>query len=345
MLKSLLNERNIPQFKSKEEMLDIIQREEYGYIPKKPDDVTYSINDNYIHNFCAGKALGRRVEATYKIDGREFTFPFYVSIPKKEGKHPFFVSINFRDNVPDRFLPVEEIIDNCFAVISFCYQDVTKDNDDFTDGLAGLLYKDGKRGESDAGKIAMWAWAAQRVMDYAQTLDSLDLENAVVCGHSRLGKTALLAGATDERFKFAFSNDSGCCGAAITRGKGGENIDKICERFPFWFCENLKKYRNKEEEMPFDQHYLAACVAPRCVYVASAKDDLWADPVSEFLNCVAISEVYEKQGLKGLVSPDRLPQTGEVFHEGNVGYHMREGLHYFGREDWNKAMDFVRKHM
>ena len=89
--------------------------------------------------------------------------------------------------------------------------------------LPFILYKDGKRKPNDAGKIAMWAWAAQRVMDYAQTLvDVLDLKNGVVCGHSRLGKTALLAAATDERFAFVYSNNSGCSGAAVTRKKQGE---------------------------------------------------------------------------------------------------------------------------
>ena len=80
---------------------------------------------------------------------------------------------------------------------------MTKDNDDFRDGLAGVLFENGVRGADDAGKIAMWAWGAHRVMDYAETLtDMLDLGCATVCGHSRLGKTALVAGAMDERFAF-----------------------------------------------------------------------------------------------------------------------------------------------
>ena len=242
-------------------------------------------------------------------------------------------------------MPVEEIIDNGFAVISFCYQDITKDNDDFTDGLAGVLYENGKRGKNEAGKITLWSWAAQRVMDYAQTLDNLDLNNSIVCGHSRLGKTALLTAATDKRFKFAFSNNSGCCGAALSRGKNGEKIADICSAFPYWFCEEFLNYINNEDKMPFDQHYLAAAIAPRYVYISSAKEDIWADPVSEMLTCVAISEVYERYGEKGFVCADRLPRVGDVFHDGCVGYHLRDGLHYFSREDWNKAMTFVKKHM
>ena len=138
-------------------------------------------------------------------------------------------------------MPTEELVDNGFAVLSFCYKDVTSDDGDITDGLAGVLYEDGKRGPTDAGKIAMWAWAAHRVLDLAENFEALDMTRAIVCGHSRLGKTALLAGATDERVFVAHSNDSGCSGAAITRDKDGEKVSDITTRFPYWFCENYYK--------------------------------------------------------------------------------------------------------
>lgn len=221
-------------------MLDILLKEEYGYIPPVPESTSYAVTENYIPSFCEGKAISRKVDVTTKIRGREITFPFYVTIPKKPGKHPFFICINFRDCVPDRYIPTEEIIDNGFAVLSFCYKDVTDDNGDFSDGLAGVLFENGKREATDPDKIAMWAWAAQLVMDYAETLDCLDMNLGIVCGHSRLGKTALLTAATDTRFKFAYSNDSGCSGAAISREKDGETIRDICKRFPYWFCENYK---------------------------------------------------------------------------------------------------------
>ena len=344
MIDKMLGERKLPPFKEREEMLDVLLPEEYGYLPEKPESISFKETDDYIINFCAGKAVSRKVEVTCNISGKEFTFPFHAAIPKREGKRPFFVMINFRDNVPDRYMPTEEIIDNGFAVLSFCYEDVTHDNGDFTDGLSGVLFENGERKPSDPGKIAMWAWAAQRVMDYAETLNCLDFENSIVCGHSRLGKTALLTGATDSRFKFVFSNDSGCSGAALSRGKSGERIEDICNTFGYWFCENYKKYMGKEDKMPFDQHYLAALIAPRYLYIASAKEDLWADPDSEFLNCCAVSEVYEKCGEKGFIHNGRFPEAGEEYHEGSIGYHKREGLHYFSREDWNRFIKFVNQH-
>ena len=343
MLKEILAERGVPALRTREEMLEIMQKEVYGYMPPKPDRLEWTVKNNYIGAFCAGKATAQYVELTAYWGEKSFKFPFIATIPTAQGPHPFFIHINFRPNVPDRYMHSEEIVDNGFACLSFCYEDVTKDNADFTSGLAGVLYENGERGLHDAGKIAMWAWAAQRVMDYAESEDRLDKSCAIVCGHSRLGKTALLCGATDERFKFAHSNNSGCGGASITRGKIGEKVADITNMFPYWFCENYKQYANRESEMPFDQHYMIASVAPRYAYVASAAEDLWAAPDSEMLSCVAASEAYEKMGLVGFACNDRLPEIGDVYHEGNIGFHMRAGLHYFSREDWNKLIAFINK--
>ena len=343
MLEALLQKRDVPALLPREEMLDILQREVYGYLPPKPDRMTWSVQNNCILNFCAGKVTAQKVELTVYMGEKTFTFPFTAIIPKGNEPYPFFIHINFRPDVPDRYMPTEEITDNGYAVLSFCYQDVTSDNGDFTNGLAGVLYPDGKRGNTDPGKIAMWAWAAQRVLDYAEEEPRLDKARAMVCGHSRLGKTALLCGATDTRFYLAHSNDSGCSGAAVTPGKVGERVADITQRFPYWFCENYKQYAGREQDMPFDQHYLIAAMAPRLAYVASAWEDTWADPASELLSCVAATPAYEALGLTGMVCEDRLPMIGDEYHEGHIGYHLRAGLHYFGREDWLRLMSFEKK--
>lgn len=340
MLKELLNKRNLPELTDRKTMLDILCKEEYGYLPPPPDKLTWSVEKGIVRNFCAGKAALDKVVLTTEFSHGKFSFPIYVAIPAEKQKHPFFIHINFRDNVPDRYMPTEEIIDHGFAVISFCYKDVTSDDADFTNGLAGVLDKDGRKRDDSAGKIAIWAWAAHRAMDYAQTLDNLDLNRSIVCGHSRLGKTALLTAALDERFACAFSNDSGCSGAALSRGKQGENIENICKSFPYWFCKKYETYANKEHLMPFDQHYLLASMAPRLAYVSSAEEDSWADPDSEFLACVTASEAYEKMGLKGFIHNNKLPAAGETCHAGAIGYHLRKGSHCFSREDWLIFMNY-----
>lgn len=339
---NLIAERNIPKLLPREQMLSIMLENVYGYIPPKPDNISFDVKKNIIPNFCAGKAICNKITATCELGGRIFSFPFYATLPEDGKKYPFFVHINFRPDIPDRYQPTEELIDNGFAVFTLYYKDVTNDDNDFTSGLAGILYPDGiRKNNTDPGKLAMWAWASHRVMDYAETLsDKLDLNNAIVCGHSRLGKTALLAAATDERFAFSYSNDSGCSGAAIARGTRGETVKRIGEVFPFWFCENYLKFADKEYDMPFDQHYLVASIAPRKVLIGSASEDLWADPIAEQLCCFAASDAFEK----GFICPDREANIGEEFFDGDIGYHLRKGLHYFGREDWNKLIKFVNQH-
>ncbi len=338
MIKTELVKRNIPPLKSREEMLDILLREEYGKMPPLPDSISFETEEGVIPNFCAGNAYCCRITANCVVNGKEFSFPFLATFPADEKKHPFFIHMNFRPENPDRYMPTEELIDNGFAVFSVYYEDVTSDDGDFTNGLAGILFPDGKRGAEDSGKIAMWAWANQRVMDYAQlNEDKLDLTRSIVCGHSRLGKTALLTAATDERFKYAYSNDAGCSGDALSRGTDGEEIKDICKNFPFWFCENYKKYVNNEDNMPFDQHYLLASIAPRRVMLGSASEDWWADPFSQYLACIAASDAFDN----GMNYENRKPQIDDVFTDGDIAFHMRKGLHYFSRLDWLRMIDFV----
>lgn len=327
------------------EIKDLLQREVYGYFPDPPEQVSaiHIPGEATDANFCAGKSSIERIVLQCTVGGRQFSFPLCATIPRGKKNLPFFVHINFRDQIPDKYMPTEEIIDNGFAIFSFCYRDVTTDDDDFDNGLAGVLYEGRPRGKSDCGKIAMWAWAACRVMDYCQTLDCLDLSRGAAVGHSRLGKTALLAGMMDERFSCAVSNDSGCAGAALARGNQGEKVSDITRNFPFWFAPNYLQYSGNESAMPFDQHFLLAGCAPRSVYVASAIEDEWADPNSEYLSCCAASEVYKRLGLTGFVHPDRFPRCGDVFHEGTIGYHLRAGCHYLSREDWNNYFNFLRR--
>lgn len=340
-LEKKLAERNLPELRTKEEMLSVLLEQEYGFLPPKPERLSFETEDNIINRFCAGKAVLKKITADCVIEGKRFSFPFFATVPTKPGKYPFFIHINFRPDVPDRYMPTEELIDNGFAVLSFCYEDVTSDDGDFTDGLAGVLFEKGERKSNDSGKISMWAWAAQRVMDYACLhADIYDLDRSVVCGHSRLGKTALLTAATDERFRFAYSNEAGCSGDALARGTTGETVGQIIDRFPFWFCENYAKYYDKEENMPFDQHYLLSCIAPRFVCVGSAAEDAWADPRSQYLCCAAASPAFEN----GLSCPDRFPEPGEKFLEGDIGFHLRNGIHYFSREDWHRLIEFVNIH-
>ena len=342
------------------EIADVLQRELFGYRPSDPEEISFVElpPESYYGSFCAGKASLKKIEIRTKLGGKEFAFPMYAAIPKWTTNNPFFVHISFKSDHPvakvcasaEKYQPTEELIDNGFAVFWFGYEDVTSDDMDFSNGLAGIIYDGKPKTAADPGKIPMWSWAASRVMDYCQTLDCLDFHKSAVIGHSRLGKTALFTGMLDKRFAFSISNNSGFAGAALSRNREDRELGKnfcstaICvQNHMQWFAENYRKYADNEESMPYDQHFLVAASAPRAVYVASAVGDIWSDPDTEYLSACAAGEVYERLGKAGLVHPDRYPVPGDVFHDGLVGYHMRAGLHYLGREDWNRYMEFIRK--
>lgn len=339
-LQKLLSGRLVPELKTREEMLDILQKEVYGYMPPEPTELEFETLYDVVSTYAAGHARIREVTATCKVNGKPFSFKFRGVIPNSKDKVPFIIHIGMALG-EHRYQPNEEIVDNGFAVFNFNYTSIASDDKDFTNGLAACLYENGERGNTDAGKLAMWAWAASRVMDYCQQeLDhKLDYSRSAVAGHSRCGKAALLAGATDTRFQYVYSNNSGSTGAAISRLKSGEDVKRITSLFPYWFCPNYKQYAMKEMEMPFDQHYLLACIAPRKVLVGSAELDANADPVSEQLGCLAASPAFEK----GFVC-DGVARVGDEFFEGDIGYHLRKGAHYFSRADWQKLMKFINLH-
>lgn len=328
------------------ELRELLAHEEYGHLPEFDCSVDYQKGEN--RRFGGGSADYFSVTVTVRTARGSHSFPFSCVIPVQGRPCPAFLHVNFRDAVPDSYMPSEEISDHGFACFSFCYQDVTRDNADFTDGLAGLIYPDGRRGPSDPGKISIWAWAAMRVMDYMATLDCIDHKNVGIVGHSRLGKTALWTAANDERFSFCFANESGCGGAALARGAAddAEHLHNICEAFPYWFCERYQSYAGRETALPFDQHFLLSLIAPRRLYIASADADLWTDPASQYRACWASARVWDFYGMfPSFTGPDRYPAAGEAFHEGYIGYHMRAGDHFLSRRDWLHFMAYFKKHL
>ena len=356
MLAELLKERELPDLftdqsgqkvdtvekweKRRKEIKAVLEEQFYG----KCQVHTKSVQANPVRRTdqyaLGGKAIHEHLEMTVDMEEGRFSFPCHLVLPKAEEKVPVFLYLSFEPGYVEELLPIEEIIDGGFGVVCYCYEDIiTTDKEGCATGI-GVF---GGRVTDDAwGKVAMWAWAASRVMDYLVTREEIDHNRIAVVGHSRLGKAALVAGAKDPRFSLVISNDSGGGGAAIFRGKEGEMIKNFHEGGTscLWFAKNFPKYEHREWEMPFDMHFLTALIAPRNLYIASSDQDHHADPLSEFLNAVETSKVYRLFGKEGLVTRDRIPETNQVLGEGNIGYHRRSGTHFLGRFDWQQFMAY-----
>lgn len=316
---------------------------------------------------CCGKAVQMKVNITITMDwtagatpsfsyryitpyvwgdsikSREtLTFPINIIIPKNINKPPMFLYASFSPMLSAGNVPVEEIIDQGYGIASFYYQDVIPDRkDDYEQGK--VLYGDASI-KNEWGALAKWAWAFSRVMDYLQTLDSIDANKIAVCGASRLGKAALWAGINDERFPLVVPMISGTGGASLYRQNEREQIDHLIKSFPHWFCRNYHYFMGDTDVLPFDAHFLLAMVAPRNLYIFSGEDDSCVDYKNEFLAASEASLAYKLYGKKGLLADDKYPVPISKYHDGEIGYHLRFGPHCVSRHDWNALIEYRNKH-
>lgn len=222
---------------------------------------------------------------------------------------------------------MEKMIEAGFGVATIYRGDVNPDKIDYSDGIQPFFYTDGQQepANNEWGNLAVWAWGLSRIMDYFEMENEIDESKVIVFGHSRIGKTALWAGVADQRFAAVISNDSGCGGAALSKRKFGETVERINEKYPHWFCKKFRIYNNNEESLPVDQHELIALIAPRPVYVASTVDDRWSDPRGEFLSAFYATPGYELFGKKGIPS-SQMPELNQPI-QNTVAYHIRPGGH------------------
>ena len=340
------------------ELLDRFASGEYG---RWPDAGTYSVSFETAGPdvlMMGGKAVRKLVRITYKGDAGARSFVATAFIPVCRRPVPAFLLICNRDpseNIdPSRekksgFWPAEDIVERGYAAIAFWNGDIAPDwNTGNSEGVFACFGNGPKanRYRFDRwGTLAAWAWGASRVMDWIETEPLIDSKRVAVVGHSRGGKTALVAGVYDRRFAMACSNNSGCSGAKLNHIDlpKSEHVDIIVRSFSYWFCRNYIRVVNREKEWEVDQHQFVALMAPRLVCIASATEDGWAGTEGEYYSGLLASPAWELYGKKGLVA-DSFPAPEKPLQEGCVSYHLRTGKHNLTPYDWKCYMDFADRH-
>jgi dienelactone hydrolase len=337
------------------EILELFKSEVYGRNPiGRPGSLKFTVEET-VPDVMEGAATRKQVAISYRGPGGEGTIHLMLFTPNHVKPAPCFLlicnrsgtNIDISREIKSGFWPAEEMVRRGYAAAAFLNSEVDPDFDDgFTNGVHGIFDPMGGRAPDAWGTLAAWAWGASRVMDYLETDPAIDAKRVAVVGHSRGGKTALWAGASDDRFAMAVSNESGAGGANLARRRmpKTESVAAITKRFPYWFNANYRNYADNEDALPIDQHMLGALIAPRLLYVASAEGDVWADPQGEFISAREAGRVWRLFNLPGLVGAD-FPPVNTPLQEGRVGYHIRPGKHDLTLYDWQCYMDFADKYL
>lgn len=340
--------RNRRQWEKKRrpELMGIFESEMFGEVPSRPEGLRFELTcpDSLVYG---GTAIRRRVRIYLDAAG-EHHFDMMIHLPAKhEGRIPMFVGLNFREleenlTVHRHTWPFEYITAEGFGVAVAFHTAIEPDGPE-GEGYESANVRSWYKPAGEWGAISAWAWGISRMIDYFETCPEIDMQRIAVIGHSRLGKTALWASANDRRISLAVSNNSGCCGAALSRRMYGETFQVIQSRFPYWFVPKFEEYAGREDSFPTDQHALIALSAPRPVYVASADEDDWADPIGEWQAALLAGPVYRLYGLQGL-SGDHMPADNHTDDYGSVAYKIRTGIHALWPDDWCDYIKFAKRH-
>ena len=368
--------------KRRPEILQLFESLVYGKTPSAPITVTFQLKSKNPNAF-QGKATRKEIAIQVSSQQRVLQMDLLIYLPNdRPGPYRTFLGLNFGGNhsvttekdisISNRWMrnkeehgyidhratehsrgiyssrwPVESIIRRNFAVATIYYGDIDPDyHDGFQDGVHPLFYEPGqsKPDPDQWGSIGAWAWGLSRAMDYFQIDTDIDSDKVIVLGHSRLGKTALWAAAQDTRFAIAISNNSGCGGAALSRRRFGETVQRINRSFPHWFNTNFKQFNDREDALPIDQHMLIALLAPRPVLVSSAEEDRWADPRGELLSLQEADGVYRLLGTDGTGTTTTRSSRDRPYYS-TLSYHIRPGKHDVTLQDWDAFMNFSEHHL
>ena len=339
------------------EILKCFEENEFGIRPASVADgrdVSFTVVSE--KEVLGGRAVCKLVKAVYAGPYGKHGWQCSFVAPKGARNVPVFLlmdvgrgdGLSATDDFSQERWPAGDIVARGFATVYVFKEALAPDdkNARCVKGIFSAAESPGSRNGKSWATISAWAWGNSRIIDWLGKQPEADASRIAVVGHSRGGKTALWTGATDPRVALVCSVQSGCAGAKLNHIAlpRSEHIEAITRNFPHWFCGDYRaKYAGKEFSMPFDQHWLAALIAPRLLVISSATEDVWAGPRGEWWTARLASPAWELYGRKGLVA-ESFPRADSPQQDGSVAYHVRTGRHSLVRYDWARYMDFAEKH-
>lgn len=366
--------------KRRPELVRLIEHFMYGKAPPKPEKID-ATNRFEEQDAFGGKATLREISLEFGPD-KKCQANLLLVLPKAKGpaqKVPVFAGLNFGGNhtvLADKRIElargwqypnrkgvvnnrateesrgsevdvwcVEQLIDRGYGLATVYDGDFDSDTPEFSDGIHRHYYKAGQTmpGENEWGTVAAWAWGLSRVIDHLVTRPEIDASRIAAIGHSRLGKTALWAGALDQRIAIVCPHQSGTGGAAMSRDNDQETVTRINKSFPHWFADSFVPFGGAEDKLPFDQHCVMALCAPRPIFDTEGLQDKWANFDNAFKSLQGADPVYKLLGKRGLKAGRPIEQD-ESLSDANVGELMqyrRDEKHVLNAAYWGKVLDFA----
>ena len=305
---------------------------QYGTQPPLPDFLT-------VHPICERLGVDYYLTSYRVITGTKespVSFIMYVFAPAREGMFPAVVDgdLCFRYVYDKEF--IRAFTDAGIMLVMFARTELADDIRGKGRGQ-GPLYN--TYPDKTFGAIGAWAWGYSRCVDALEKLGIADMNNITFTGHSRGGKVAALAGALDERAAIVNPNETcgGGCGCyrlkmkAITEDGDEAESEDLAKLYRYdagyWFGPELEAYVGREENLPFDSHFLKAMIAPRVLFVSEAASDIPANPVGSWATTIAAGEVYDFLGV---------PQ--------NLYWYFRKGYHEHTVQDVKMLINVIQHH-
>ena len=313
------------------EAIKKLLREIYGEIPPRPVHLDYE-NKYFNENYAAGKAVF--IEKNIILDLGEKNAEITVKTVMPKGNLPCFTIIYLSDeeHIPNRFLPVEEIIDRGYGIISIFADDIAESNNNFKLKLASKIARS-RRKKDAASKTAIWAWALMRAVDLAYEGAEIDRSKIILASHGIYSRATMLAAALDERVSYVIANGLSCYPPLYS--EENPKTAECVRDYPYLYCPAFVSE-------PFGDEYsalLEGCSHTN-ILIGEAEDGYGCDPMNDAKH---ISTILAKNGCDKLEMTKEIPTAPIQIDRGNISYHLRAGTDYFSREDWNIYLDFIDK--
>ncbi len=256
-----------------------------GKKPPRPNDIDASFEGDTL---------------TVKVTENDATLTLTakVQLPQGDGPFPAVIGIGFGGGSGS--LPPDIFADRRVATISFNFSQVMSHTQNRGQEPINRLYP----GLTYIGAYSAWSWGISRIIDGLELVADelpIDRKRLAVTGCSFAGKMALFAGAFDERIALTIAQESGGGGAAAWRvSETLGNVETLGKTSRAWFIEDMFKFSNAVERLPYDHHELMAMVAPRALLVLGNPDYEWLADESGYVSCRAAHEAWKLFGI-----PDR----------------------------------------